>query len=793
VNDIRFAFRQLGKAPGFTLVALLTLTIGIGACTAIFSVVNRVLLQPLDYPHSEQLIYIGGSHPPDMPRFSVSVGDFFDWRKRSTSFAGLAALNYGSFNLTGSGDPVRIGGARVTVNYLSMLGVHPAMGRDFTPGEDAAGRDDVAIIGDGFWSRQFGGRADVVGQVIHIDGSPVTIIGVMPRDFHGQDIMFPAAFSPDDMNNHGSHYLVVIARLKPGVTLSQAEGDLKAVAAGLAKQYPNSNKGWTVIMRPLLEQMVGRVRPQLLALLAAVGFLLFIGCANVANLLLVRASARSREIAVRAALGASHGRIVRQLLVEHLVLALLGGLGGILAAYWGVHLLLTLAPNSVPRSGEITVDLWALAFSVALALLTGVGFGLVPALHAARVDINSVLKEAGRGSGEGHSRHRLRNSLVIAELTIAVVLLTGAGLLMRSFARLESIDPGFRAESAVVANVSLPDKKYNADAKQAAFARQACEKLAAMPGVAYAAVSQSLPFGGDYVLTFAIDGKTVSAGDLPVANYYSVTPSYFKAMGIPLLRGRLFTEGDAAGGHLVTIVSKTMATRFFPGQDPIGKRINIQNDTGVWSEIVGVVGDVKQYGLEPDAPPATYEPFAQHPFGFQTLILRMSGPTGGISGGIQSAIRSIDPEQPVGNIRPLADLVKGSISSQRFAMNLFMVFSAAALLLATIGIYGVMAYSVTQRTAEIGVRMALGAQHGDILRMIAGQGARLIAIGIACGLAGSLVLTRFIASMLYGVGAADPATMAGACLVLGLAALSACLLSARRATRIEPITALRVS
>jgi len=791
VNDIRFAFRQLGKSPGFTIVALLTLTIGIGACTAIFSVVNRVLLQPLAYPHSEQIVRIRASHPPDMPVFSVSVGDFFDWRRRTKSFSDIAALDSGAFNLTDSGEPVRVNGVRVTLNYLSMLGVHPAMGRDFVAGEDAAGRGDVAILGEGFWTRQFGGRADIVGQVIHIDGNPVTIIGVMDREFHGRDLMLPAVFSPDDLKNHGGHYLDAIARLKPDVTLAQAEGDIKAVAAGLEKEYPDSNKGWTAYMKPLREEMVGRVRPQLLALLAAVGFLLFIGCANVANLLLVRASARSREIAVRSAIGASRGRIVRQLIVEHLVLGLLGGLGGILAAYWGVHLLLSLAPNGIPRSAEVRVDLWALAFNVVLALLTGVGFGLAPALHAARVDLNSVLKDAARGSSEGHSRHRLRNSLVIAELTIAVVLLVGAGLLMRSFTRLERIDPGFRAESAMVADVSLPDKKYHGDAKQAAFAAQVCERLSAIPGVTHAAATQSLPFGGDYVLSFAIDGKNVAVGDQPAANYYAVTPDYFKAMGIPLLRGRLFTQGDAAGTHLVTIVSQTLAARFFPGTDPIGRRINIQNDTGVWSEIVGVVGDVKQYGLATDAPPANYEPFAQHPFGFQTFVVSTSGATAGLSGGIRSAIRSVDPEQPVGSIRPLTELVKGSVSSQHFAMSLFMVFSAAALLLASIGIYGVMAYSVTQRTGEIGVRMALGAQHGDILWLIAGQGVRLIAIGIAGGLVASLILTRFMASMLYGVGAADPMTMAGACAVLGVAGFAACLLSAARATRIEPIAALR--
>jgi predicted permease len=791
MDDLRYALRQLRKAPGFTIVALLTLTIGIGACTAIFSVVNSVLLQPLPYPHPEQLVVINESDPPDLPFFSVSPGNFFDWRKQSTGFAQFVALDYGAFNLTGSGEPARVNGVRVTINYLSTLGVHPLLGRDFAPGEDTKGHSDVAIIGEGFWSRKFGNRADVIGEVIHIDGNPVTIIGVMPKDFHGQDLMFPATYGPDDLANHGGHYLNVLGRLKPGVTLEQATSELKVIAAGLATQYPNSNKGWTVLTRPMLEDMVGGVRPQLFALLAAVGFLLFIGCANVANLLLVRAAARSREIAVRAAVGASRTRIFRQLIVENLVLALLGGVLGTLAAYWGIHLLMTLAPYGVPRSGEVAVDRWALGFSFVLALVTGLGFGLVPAVKAARVDLNTVLKDAGRGASEGHHAHRLRDTLVVAELTIAVVLLIGAGLLMRTFTRLEKIDPGFRPESAAMFNLSLPDKKYHEIPKQAAFATQVCEKLSVIPGVMNVGMSHVIPFANDWVLTFAIEGRKEAIADRPSANYYAVSSDYFRTMGIPLLRGRTFTAADAAGAPLVTIVSQAMAQRFFPGEDPLGKRINIQNKEGTWSEIVGVVGDVKQYSLSADAPAASYEPFAQHPYQFMTVVLRTSGSAGDLSGNIRSAIASIDPDLPVDGIEPLTELVKGSISSQHFAMNLFLVFSGAALLLATIGIYGVMAYSVNQRTGEIGVRMALGAQQRDVLWMIARQGAKLIAIGIACGLVGAFILTRFIASQLYGVGASDPLTLACASLVLAVAAFSACMLNAFRATRIEPMIALR--
>ena len=791
MNDVWYALRQLKKTPGFTVVALLTLTIGIGACTAIFSVVNKVLLQPLPNPHPEQLVRIYESAPPDLPVFSCSPGDMYDWAKRATTFSEFAAASFDAFNITKSGDPVRVSGQHVTANYLSVLGAKPQLGRGFAPGEDTPGHNDVAILGEGFWKSQFGGRSDIVGQVIHVNGEPFTVVGVMPWDFHGPPILVPAAFSPEDRANHGNHYMQVTARMKPGVSVAQAGAELKVIAAALAKQYPDSNKGWTTITKPLLEDTVGRVRPQLLALLAAVGFLLFIGCANVANLLLVRASARAREIAVRAAIGASRARIIRQLIVENLVLALLGGLGGAIAAYWGLHLLLALAPYGVPRSHEIAVDRWALGFSVGLALLTGVGFGLVPALKASRVDLNTVLKDAGRGSSEGRGSHRLRDSLVVAELTIALVLLVGSGLMTRTFMSLEKIDPGFRAESAYMVNVSLPYKKYDVDPKKTAFAGEFSEKLAAIPGVEYVGATEAFPFYNDQVLNFLIEGRNTPIEDRPTANYFAVTPGYFKAMGIPLLRGRYFTEADTAKSGLVTIVGESMAKRFFPNEDPVGKRINIQNDPGVWSEIIGVVGDVKQYGLEAEAPAETYEPFAQHPYNFHSYVLRVAGNPAGLSGNIRAALKAVDAEQPMDDVHPVADMIKGSISGQHFAMNLFLVFSCAALLLATIGIYGVMAYSVNQRTCEIGVRMALGAQAANVLWMIVRQGALLIAIGLAGGLVASFVLTRFIASQLYGVSASDPLTLACACIVLALAAFSACMLSAMRATRIDPITALR--
>jgi len=790
MGDLRLAFRQLAKSPGFTAVAVLTLAIGIGACATIFSVVNRVLLQPLSYPHPEQLVRIRESDPPDYPQFSVAPGNFADWRKQSSKFSQLAATSFAAVNLTGTGQPERIYGTRVTANYLSTLGAKPAMGRDFLPGEDAPGRGNVAILGEGMWTNRFGRSPDIIGRVIHIDGEAVTVVGVMPWEFHGPEIMMPLALGASELADHGGHYIDVVGRLKPGVSLAQGKAELAAIAKRLEKEFPDTNKGWTVLVVPLLDDMVGYIRPQLYTLLGAVGFLLLIGCANVANLLLVRASLRSREIAIRAALGASRMRIMRQLVVENLLLAVLGGACGVLAAYWGLDLLLAVAPY-VPRHEGIKVDGWVLGFSFVLALVTGVGFGLVPAFQATRIDLNSILKDAGRGTSEGKGRHRLRDAIVVAEIAIAVVLLAGAGLLMRSFVRISEVDPGFKADSTVIANLTLPAKKYDEPKKQAVFTQQALEKLERIPGVTSVGAVQSLPFQGDYYLEFAVDGRPVAPGDQPGSLYYGVSPGYFKAMGIPLLKGRVFTEADTADGQQVTIISKAMADRFFPHEDPIGKRINFQNPKGTWSEIVGVVGDVRQYGLVSEVQAEAYEPLAQHPFSFLTFVVRTGASPVGLAGAMRSAILSVDPEQPLDGARPLADLVKGSVANQRFALNMLGVFSGAALLLATLGIYGVMAFSVAQRTCEIGVRMALGAQQKDVLRMIAIQGLKLIGVGVVLGFAGSIALSRLIASMLYGIKASDPLALGAAPVILSVAAFSACLVSARRAARIDPNVALR--
>ncbi len=805
LTDLRFAFRQLAKSPGFTAVAVLTLSLGIGACTAIFSVVNSVLLRPLNFSEPDRLVVIRETNLPEFPEFSIAPGNYFDWRQQSVSFAHLAAVRGGSYNLTGLGDPVRVFSERVTANYFPMLGVHPALGRAFTEAEAAAGQASVVVLSHGFWQRQFGGRPDILGSTVQLNGQTYTIIGVMPENFQRgrrTEVYTPVAYT-DDNQNHGGHYIRVFGRLKEGVTLDQARSEMNLIADRLAKQFPDTNKGWGVKITPLLESAVADVRPVLLSLLGAVGFLLLIACVNVANLLLARATARAKEIAVRTAMGASRVRIARQLLTESVVLALLGGGLGVLVAQWGMGWLLTFVPDNLPRAQEIALDGRALGFTCALALLTGIGFGLIPAFQATRLNLNETLKDGGRGSSEGGHRRRVRGALVVAEVAIALVLLVGSGLLIRSFIHLQNVDPGFQAKNAYSASLSLPAKKYGTEPQQNAFVEQAIAGLAALPGVQSVGATHVLPFSGsDYVLSFYLaDRPPIAPADQPNANYYAVTSDYFKAMGIPLLRGRFFTPRDVAGAPHVAIINESLAKRYFPNEDPLGKRINITSGPETWREIVGIVGDVKHYRLDGDTTVQAYEPFAQAPFDSMTFVVRLAasapseGGTGNLATGlpanIRTAIYAVDHDQPVASISPLTALLAGSVSRQRFAMFLFAVFSGVALLLAAIGIYGVMAYTVTQRTGEIGIRMALGAQRGDVLRLVFLQGGRLILIGLGAGLVGAACLTRFIASLLFGVSAYDPLTFIAIALLIAAVASLACLIPARRATKVDPLVALR--
>jgi putative ABC transport system permease protein len=795
--DLKFALRQLLKSPGFTFVAVFTLALGIGACTAIFSVINGVLLRPLDYPEAERLMVLKETQLPDFSQFSVSPPNFLDWEKQLKSFERMAAYNGTSLNLTGDGEPQRLVGVKATAHYFDVYRIKPVLGRTFLSEEDAPGKEKVVVLSHPLWQRLFGGAENVIGRPLQLNGEPYTIIGVAPAGFGAAantDAWVPMAFPADETagDNRGAHYINVIARLKAGVTPAQADAELKVLAAQLAKQYPDSNKGWGAFAVRLLDYTVRDVRAVLYTLLGAVGCVLLIACANIANLLLARASARHREISIRAALGAGRGRLMRQLLTESVLLAVVGGTLGILFAKWGLDALLALAPASLPRIAAIQLDATVLAGSMALSLLTGVIFGLAPAWLAARTDVNEALKQGSRGSTEGGARGRLRGTLVVVEVAAALVLLAGAGLLVRSFVTLAHVDPGFTPEHATLLRLSLPGKKYGKPAQQVAFADALLARLAALPGVTAVGMTHAMPIVGDWVLGFTLNGRPpIAPSDLPNTNYYSVTPGYFPAMGIRLVRGRLFNERDDAKAPRVALINETLARQHFPHEDPIGKQINVTNGPDTWREIVGIVSDVKQYGVDRPTTNQTYEPYAQQPYGNPNFVIRTAGPPAAILSSLRPAIYAVDKDQPVASIRPLEAIMADNIARQRFAMTLLTVFAVVALIIAAVGIYGVMAYTVTQRTGEIGIRLALGAQPRDVLQLILTHGGKLVGAGLLLGLVLALAGGRIVQSILFSTNARDPLTFAAITTLLALVALVACLLPARRATKVDPMVALR--
>jgi putative ABC transport system permease protein len=795
--DLKFALRQLLKSPGFTFVAVFTLALGIGACTAIFSVINGVLLRPLDYPEAERLMVLKETQLPDFSQFSVSPPNFLDWEKQLKSFERMAAYNGTSLNLTGDREPQRLVGVKATAHYFDVYRIKPVLGRTFLSEEDAPGKEKVVVLSHPLWQRLFGGAENVIGRPLQLNGEPYTIIGVAPAGFGAAantDAWVPMAFPADETagDNRGAHYINVIARLKAGVTPAQADAELKVLAAQLAKQYPDSNKGWGAFAVRLLDYTVRDVRAVLYTLLGAVGCVLLIACANIANLLLARASARHREISIRAALGAGRGRLMRQLLTESVLLAVVGGTLGILFAKWGLDALLALAPASLPRIAAIQLDATVLAGSMALSLLTGVIFGLAPAWLAARTDVNEALKQGSRGSTEGGARGRLRGTLVVVEVAAALVLLAGAGLLVRSFVTLAHVDPGFTPEHATLLRLSLPGKKYGKPAQQVAFADALLARLAALPGVTAVGMTHAMPIVGDWVLGFTLNGRPpIAPSDLPNTNYYSVTPGYFPAMGIRLVRGRLFNERDDAKAPRVALINETLARQHFPHEDPIGKQINVTNGPDTWREIVGIVSDVKQYGVDRPTTNQTYEPYAQQPYGNPNFVIRTAGPPAAILSSLRPAIYAVDKDQPVASIRPLEAIMADNIARQRFAMTLLTVFAVVALIIAAVGIYGVMAYTVTQRTGEIGIRLALGAQPRDVLQLILTHGGKLVGAGLLLGLVLALAGGRIVQSILFSTNARDPLTFAAITTLLALVALVACLLPARRATKVDPMVALR--
>ncbi|HST12601.1 MAG TPA: ABC transporter permease [Terriglobales bacterium] len=791
---MRYGSRMLLKNPGFAGVAIIALALGIGANAAIFSVVNTVLLRSLPYPDPDRLMVLRETKLPQFPEFSISPGNFLDWQKQNTVFDKLAAINGSAYNFTSdAADPERLRGARVSAGLFEMLGATPALGRTFREEEDQPGQN-LAILSSSLWKRRFSSDPNIIGQSVTLSATSYTVIGVMPPSFQFPDrdteLWTPVGFSAAQAQQHGAHYLSVIGRLKPGVTVEQANTEMSAIAGRLAEQYSGSNAGWSVYVSPMQEYDVRDIKPALLILLGAVALVLLIACANVANLLLARATARQKEIAIRTALGASRWRVVRQLLTESVLLALAGGAVGLLLALWGTDLLLALAPEDLPRVKDVALDGRVIAFTLSVTLLTGIIFGLAPSWQASRPNLNETLKEGGRGTTGGH--HRVRGSLVVTEVALALVLLVGAGLLIRSFYRLQQVNPGFNTRNAMAVTVSLPGKKYPQPDQLAAFYTQLIEKVSGLPGVVSAGASQTLPIQGDYLLGFNIQGRPPDApGEDKSTNYYAVTPDYFKAMGIPLIRGRVFTDQDRKDTQRVALINEEMAKKYFPDEDPIGKGINVTNGPETFRQIVGIVGDVKQYGPAQPTTLQTYEPFLQNPFSGMTLVVRTENNPTALTSAIRTQVLSIDKDQPIARTRALEQVVADSVAKQRFAMLLLGTFGAVALVLAAVGLYGVMSYAVTQRTHELGIRMALGARTGDVLRLVVGQGMALALIGVAIGLGGAFALTRLMANLLFATGATDPLTFAAISVLLAGVALGACLVPARRAIKVDPMIALR--
>ncbi len=794
-QDLRFAIRSFGKSPGYAAVAILTLALGLGASTAIFTVVDAVLLRPMPFAEPDRLVFLRESKLPQLPEFSVSPGNFLAWQAQNGTFEAMAAYGGESFNLTGTGEPERLAGDRATANLFDLLAIRPVVGRTFRPDEDTAGGPPVVLLSYGLWQRRFGGDPGVVGRAISLNDVPCTVVGVLPAAMQAlratTAVWVPMALTAQERERYGSHYLRAVGRLKPGVTLEQARADLDTIARRLEAEHPDDDTGWRVLASSLPEYAVRDVRPALLILLGAVGLVLLVACANVANLQLARGMGRQKELAIRAALGAGRAHLVRQLLAESLLLALAGGAVGLLLAHWLLGALLSLAPAVRPRTGTIALDLGALGFALALSALAPVLFGLLPSLQVTRTDLRDTLNAGGRGAQPG-LRRGTRRALIVTEIALAAILLAGAGLLARSFQHLQQVDPGFVASHAVAASLALPDRKYPERPDAFRFYQRLVERVAQIPGVRAAGATESLPLANDYVGGVTIDGRPpVAPTERQPTNYYSVSPGYFAAMGIRLLRGRLFTEQDGPGAPRVGIINETFAKRFFSGEDPLGKRVQVSMGPEAWREVVGIVADTKQYGLTQDASNQFYEPYGQLTFSSMTLVVRTDGDSASVVPSVRDAVHALDPDLPIGGVRTLDDLVAESIGSQRFSTLLLGAFAAAALLLAVIGLYGVLAYAVGQRTLEIGVRMAHGARSGNVLAMFLREGFGLALVGTGLGLAGALLVTRLMASLLFGVEARDPATLALASITIVVVSTLASLVPAWRATRVDPVVALR--
>lgn len=810
VQDVKYALRALVRNPGFTLVAVVALALGIGANSAIFSVVNAVLLRPLPYAEPERLMTVWQNNlKRGWHEDVVTPADYLDWREQNHVFEAMAAYLGRGFNLSFGGQAERIRGAVVSADFFKVLGTAPQLGRGFLP-EDLRGQGGrLVLIGHSLWQRKFGGAPDVVGRSIALDSESFTVVGVAPPGFEFPETAQAWALAKQNVPENpwlppgtdlttlrGLHYFPVIARLKSGVTRAEAQAEMDTIAARLAARYPDTNADTGAEVIPLHQHLVGDVRPALLVFLGAVGLVLLIACANVANMSLARNAARRREVAIRTALGANRVRLLRQYLTESVLLALLGGGAGILLALWGCDLLVALKPDSIPGVSSVGVDPRVLGFTLALSVLTGLLFGVAPALHASSADPHEALKEGGRSSSAGPRARLLRSGLVVSQMAIALVLLSGSGLLVRSFLRLQSIDPGLLIDGVLTVRLWTPDASYATGARQSQFYSEVLRRVRALPGVETAAATTDLPLSGtDSYLGFQIEGRPPAGpGDGPESGLHQVTPDYFRALGIPILRGRPLNQGDVDGALSVKVVSQTLAERYWPGEDPIGKRISYgtnEKNEPQWSTVVGVAGDVRQKGLHAEPRPEAYASALQWPSRYMTLIVRSPLDPAALAEAVRREVRAVDPDVPAYEVKTLREVLDGSLAARRFNMALLMIFAAVAVALAGVGLYGVIAYMVNQRTHEIGVRLALGAGRADILRLVVGHGMALAIGGVVLGLAGAFALTRLMASLLTGVAVTDPLTYIFVGLLLSAVALLACYVPGSRAARVDPMAALR--
>jgi putative ABC transport system permease protein len=804
-QDIRYAVRKLSRTPGFTAIAAFTLALAIGATTAIFSVIDGVLLKPLPFRDPERVVRV--TNIRDGNRQPSSVPDFLDIRSQSKSFSSLAAIDAQAMNLTGGSEPERVQAARVGATFWNLLGVTPALGRGFAPNEDTQAAGRTVVLSDGLWKRRFGQDPRIVGKTIALDGNSYTVIGVAPARFSFPDrpeVWIPLVFSSDDVNpeGRGSHWMGIIGRLAPNVTVAQATSELATITRRLEQQYPESNTGMSGAVIPMQEYMVGDVRPALYVMLGAVAFVLLIACANVANLLLVRAASRESEMAVRTALGAGAWRIVRQLVIESVLLALIGGVFGTLLALWGVDLLLAMAPNGLPRINEVSVNGSVLLFTAGVTAATGVLFGLFPALHAARANVSGVLKDGMRGSSGGVASRRARNTLVMAEMALAVVLLVGAGLLIRSFGKLLAVDPGFRAERVVTFAISAPDTKYREYAQRRELVSNLIERMKRVPGVQGAAIVTGLPLSNIMMRTSAhiVGTPQERPAERKGTDVAMVTPGYFTTMGIPLVAGRDFTDRDGSGAPVVSIVNQEFVKRYFPNENPIGKRIALGWDQDTAStggnmilggEIVGVVANVKRRGLSQEVYPETYASYMQPTFSSFSVVVRSTADPSTVMAAIRAQVRELDRDLPLSELRQLKELVSASVSRPRFYTTILGVFASIALILAAVGIYGVISYAVSLRTRERGIRIALGATGRQVSGLVLQQGVALAIAGVLIGGAGAYWLTRLLSRLLFGVSATDPLTFAAVAALLTAIAAIASFVPARRAAKVDPLLAMR--